>query len=200
LKTASDRNQRVVWVAKVGGSLFDLPDLKQRLNAWLESIPATHVYLLAGGGAQVEQLRQLGIRWKLSKEFLHWEAIRLMGSNARVLSELLDQIPVLREPAQVQSEFASICIIDSERWLVSGFPDLPVGWHVTSDSIAAGLAKVLRADHLVLLKSDAPLPIHSSRSDWRRAELVDEYFLTASANVSSCEIINLRQFDSPPAR
>jgi aspartokinase-like uncharacterized kinase len=62
---------------------------------------------------------------------------------------------------------------------------LPVGWHVTSDSIAARVADVVGASELVLLKSKLPDGGESS-------EFVDEYFETAAANLSRLRAVNLR--------
>ena len=46
-------------VAKVGGSLFDLPDLRQRLNRWLVAQADTPVLLIPGGGELADAVRNL---------------------------------------------------------------------------------------------------------------------------------------------
>ncbi len=67
---------------------------------------------------------------------------------------------------------------------------LPVGWHVTSDSIAAWLAKRLAATELVLLKS--ALPAADSVEDLSRSGYCDAYFRTALTGVAVVRCVNLR--------
>ena len=71
---------------------------------------------------------------------------------------------------------------------------LPLGWHVTSDSIAAWLAKRLAATELVLLKS--ALPAADSVEDLSRSGYCDAYFRTALAGVAVVRCVNLRR--EPP--
>ncbi len=65
-----------------------------------------------------------------------------------------------------------------------------MGWHVTSDSIAARLAQHMGAEQLVLLKSSLP----QSRTLRGASEegLVDQYFSTAAAGLPTVRVVNLR--------
>ena len=60
-------------VFKVGGSLFDLPDLGQRL-AWLAEAQLSTVLLVPGGGPTAEIIRNLDRRHRLGEEAAHWLA------------------------------------------------------------------------------------------------------------------------------
>lgn len=46
-------------VVKVGGSLFDLPDLGPRLRAWLKTLRTADVLLVPGGGPTADVVRSL---------------------------------------------------------------------------------------------------------------------------------------------
>ena len=151
-------------VAKVGGSLFDLPDLKQRLQQWLKSVSG-QVLLISGGGPSAEAIRQLHRIHRLPEEVSHWLAIRMMSVNGHFLKVLLG---ASAKNYQVLDAF-SFCSEDETRQGA-----LPHSWRVTSDSIAARVAQIYGVP-LVLLKS-TDLPAGMS---WREAStmgLVDDAF------------------------
>src|SRR4051794_12217769 len=74
-------------VAKVGGSLYDLPDLGARLKLWLGPLP--RVLLVPGGGAMADAVRRLDNVHGLGEEASHWLALRALELNAQFLSHLL---------------------------------------------------------------------------------------------------------------
>src|SRR5262245_39135000 len=76
-------------VVKVGGSLFDLPDLGPRLLRWLADLGEPHVLLVAGGGALVDAIRTVDRVQRLGEEKSHWLALRAMTLNGYVLADLL---------------------------------------------------------------------------------------------------------------
>jgi aspartokinase-like uncharacterized kinase len=155
-------------VAKVGGSLFDLPDLGDRLRAWLGGRP---VLLVPGGGAPADAIRRLDQTHNLGDATAHWLALRVLSVNAQFLSELLG-IPAVPSPTPVRLgvlDAHAFCQADEGR---EGALDH--SWRVTSDSIAARAAVLARAE-LVLLKS-TDLPEGMTWADASRAGLVDEAF------------------------
>ncbi len=156
-------NQLPIRVVKVGGSLFDLPNLAERLRQWLtEQAPAHHV-LVAGGGALVEQVRRWHELKPLNDETAHWMCVDLMTVTAHTLRDWLPEIPLV-EDDRVLCQRVGECgctIFSTANWLRHSEPalpgqKLPMNWDVTSDAIAARLAIVLSADELVLLKSALP--------------------------------------------
>jgi aspartokinase-like uncharacterized kinase len=72
---------------------------------------------------------------------------------------------------------------------------LPPSWDVTSDSIAARVAHLLRARELVLLKS-APLPPRVDRDEAARLGLVDPAFPEISSRLARVFYVNLREPDA----
>ena len=68
---------------------------------------------------------------------------------------------------------------------------LPASWDVTSDSIAARVAQVLKASELVLLKSvDAP---SRDADELAKLAIVDKFFPEIAGSIA-WRIVNLRTF------
>jgi aspartokinase-like uncharacterized kinase len=162
-----------IIVTKIGGSLFDLPDLPDRLQAKLTASPKAHHVLVTGGGALVEQIRSWHERWPLDEELAHWISVDLMDVTARLLHArmLKLQVPEFQAPALIlssafqnlkqRSQSPGITFFCTAQWLRQVEPNqpgkqLPASWEVTSDAIAGRLAIVLEASKLILLKSTTP--------------------------------------------
>ncbi len=148
-------------VVKVGGSLFDLPDLGMRLRRWLAQREPARRVLIAGGGPFVETLREVSDLHRLDPVDAHWLAIDLMSVTASLLHKLLPEAPLVRNVSELNEHPAAV--FDAATWLRDSEPHAPgpqlaVGWQSTSDAIAGRLAAALRADRLALLKSAAPHP------------------------------------------
>jgi aspartokinase-like uncharacterized kinase len=159
-------------VAKVGGSLFDLPDLRDRLTAWLTGHCHRPVVLIPGGGAGADVIRRLDAVHRLGEEAAHWLALRVMTVNASFLARLL-RLPVM---CSQTSAAPNPAVLDAhEFWRANDGPAAPRhSWQVTSDTIAAWVACHLGAD-LVLLKS-ADLPAGIEWEEAAVAGLVDTTF------------------------
>lgn len=149
---------RSICVLKLGGSLFDLPDLIERLDHLLQTdVRGRNVCLIPGGGGFADEVRRLDSVHRWPVECSHRLAIQTMGLTARMLAamgtrfQLIDRLNFARE--------AEYSVLD-----VSQFPELrelPASWDITSDSIAAWVANHLQASQLILLKSISigdPLP------------------------------------------
>ncbi len=147
-------------VVKVGGSLFDLPDLGPRLRAYLACLPAGDKLIVPGGGAAATVVRALDRDHRLGQQAAHWLALRACALNAHFLAHLLPRSSVLPEP----QHGSGLAILDPLAFLLAdeGRPGcLPHHWDVTSDSVAARAA-VVAGGHLVLLKSISL----STTEDW----------------------------------
>jgi 5-(aminomethyl)-3-furanmethanol phosphate kinase len=184
-------------VVKVGGSLYDLPDLGPRLSAWL-AVQVGDVLLVPGGGSMVDTLRRLDLIHHLGEEACHWLAIRTLTISAHFLAHLLPEANIIGDPNQRPAGHVSIIDIHSFALADDGNTGrLPHRWDVTSDSLAARVAIVAEARKLVLLKSvDAP-----TGSDWATwpEDIVDRHFrqvLRQAPLDLPVEIVNLRGFTS----
>ena len=152
-----------IRVVKVGGSLFDLPDLAERLHQWLAAQRPAHHVLIAGGGALVDQVRQWHKLNPLSDAAAHWMCVDLMTVTTHMLHDRLPEIPLVEDDRLLCQRVGErgCTIFGPASWLRHSEPflpgqTLPASWDVTSDSIAARLAIVLTAEELVLMKSTFP--------------------------------------------
>lgn len=187
-----------IRVVKVGGSLFDLPDLPERLHHWLASQPPAHYVLIAGGGRLVDQVRELHAVRPVSDVVAHWMCVDIMTVTARLLHDWLPDIPLIEDEQLLCQRVGDrgCTIFGPAHWLRHGEPylpgrKLPTNWHVTSDSIAARLAIVLQAKELLLLKS--ALPEKGEMLGQMSANgFLDREFQAFASELPNTRIINFR--------
>jgi aspartokinase-like uncharacterized kinase len=189
-------------VIKVGGSLFDLPDLGPRLSRFLAELGSPRLLIVPGGGPTVEAIRQLDRHHRLGEEASHWLALQALSLNARFLAHLLRE-----HSAAITGELVELPGLWERRALpiVDPFPfaladdacpgRLPHSWETTSDSLAARLANVTGIGRLVLLKSSA-LAAGMNWTDAARHGLVDTNFAAIADSISSpaleIQVVNFR--------
>ncbi len=182
-------------IVKVGGSLYELPDLSVRLLEFLHSHQNRRFLLLPGGGAAADVVRSWDQRHQLGEEAAHWLALRMLQVNAFFLRELVPQARVVARP----TDPSPVAILDAFQFAQEDetSPEhLPHRWDVTSDSVAVRAAVKAEARELVLLKS-----IAWHGADWETAAregVVDRYFPIAlkQAPELHVRIVNLRVFDA----
>src|SRR5450755_1821567 len=159
---------RPLAVVKIGGSLYDMPDLQQRFQewwlAWLREAPGSDMIFVPGGGAAADAVRLMDQAHHLGEERSHWLALEAMRLNTDFLRSSLQMftIRVIASPADLNRKaFPSDIPIwrpffleahTFTIWDEGAHPGsaLPHRWSVTSDSIAARAAVVFGADHLIL--------------------------------------------------
>ena len=175
-------------IAKVGGSLYDLPDLADRLRTWVGTVGRS-VLLVPGGGDGADVIRRLDRLHGIGEAAAHWLALRVLSVNARFLAGLL-QVPV-----QPDVRAAGLAVLDPFAFCQAdeGRPGaLPHRWDVTSDTVAARAAEVANAE-LVLLKSVALSP-SMSWGDAAAAGVVDVMFPAVAARAGlQVDWVNLRE-------
>jgi aspartokinase-like uncharacterized kinase len=195
-----------MWcVAKVGGSLLDLPDLRPRLLTWLRQRDQQPVMLVAGGGDWADAVRRAQRVHSLSDEVCHYLAIEAMRTTARLLlavvpdarwaanlPESLPETSRALRPAPLRWVLDPVTFVhDDARH--AGARALPACWDVTSDSIAARVAQRLQGE-LVLLKST--LPRGATAAAAAAEGYVDAYFPRASAGLA-VQCVDLRSDACP---
>jgi aspartokinase-like uncharacterized kinase len=183
-------------VVKVGGSLYDLPDLGPRLRDWLTGLGSWPVLLVPGGGATADVVRELDGRHGLGEEAAHWLALRALSLNAHFLQGLLPGAVVVGWPHELPPAERP-CVLDAFAFVEEdeGRPGcLPHTWEVTSDAVAARVAVVARARRLVLLKS-AMVPQGVAWAEAGRRGLVDAWFARVLEQAPGLEVcaVNLRE-------
>jgi 5-(aminomethyl)-3-furanmethanol phosphate kinase len=178
-------------IVKLGGSLYDLPDLPQRLKRWLGQAPEPRAVLVPGGGIAANVIRDYDRVHRLGEEASHWLALQMLAVNAHFLATLLPDAVVVPSPFTP----APLAILDMHAFALADDArpgHLPHAWDVTSDSLAVRVAQVAEARELVLLKS-----LDWQGDDWRAAAaagVVDGFFAEAARRADGLRIrvVNLR--------
>jgi 5-(aminomethyl)-3-furanmethanol phosphate kinase len=179
-------------VVKVGGSLFDMPDLAAALLAFCDDGP---FLLVPGGGKAADAVRDWQRVHRFNDQTAHWLALRTLTVTAALLKVRLFA-PVVAHPTEepvrhVEGPPNRIRVLDAYQFCFDE-DILPHTWAVTSDSIAARAAVVAGADKLVLLKSidippGTPWPV-AAANGW-----VDDHFPTVAAELACpIEVLNFR--------
>jgi 5-(aminomethyl)-3-furanmethanol phosphate kinase len=181
-------------IAKVGGSLFDLPDLRPRLAAWVKS-RSEPVLLIPGGGDGADVIRRLDRLHRLGEEAAHWLALRVLTVNAVFLARLLET-KVVSSPGLPSSTTIldphAFCLTDEGRPGALGHT-----WTATSDAIAARVAEVMGAELVLLKSTDRGTDL--SWPDAVAAGLVDSMFATVVARARlAVTWVNLRADGQTP--
>jgi aspartokinase-like uncharacterized kinase len=187
-------------VLKVGGSLFDWPDLPGCLVQLLSDRLAAgqRTVVLAGGGPPADFVRALDRTFELGDRVAHHLALRSLDLTAHVLAALVPGLDVVDELAALDPvwERQRFPILAPRRFLDehdSRSPNpLPHTWDVTSDTIAARVAVCLGASDLILLKSTS-VPPDVDRREAARLGLVDPLFPEASRDLERVFYIDIRK-------
>ena len=177
--TGADVRQTVV---KFGGSLLVRPTWRDELRSLVADCvgPTT---IVIGGGPLVDGLRAIDAASPCPAEVMHRLAIDAMGITARLAAEAAS-LKLAAEP----TDAAGAVVLDPAAWLSEAgrYDDLPVGWHVTSDSIAAAVATACGA-MLLLAKSVPPPEFAGDVASLAQAGWVDDHFPSAAADLERIE-------------
>lgn len=157
-------------VVKIGGGLTAIPGALEavcRVVTWAGL--QRPLLVVPGGGPFADAVRDFDRQVGLSAASAHAMAILAMDQYAYVLAERIGSATVV-DDADVAAQALrtpGVAILAPSRWLRT-MTTVPHSWDVTSDSIAALVARALDVERLVLVK-----PASGGR------ELLDPYFDTA---------------------
>ena len=171
-----------MWVVKIGGSLLGSPELEKWLEIFVKYSDG-NIILVPGGGIFANAVREAQKLTKISDACAHKIAVLAMDQFGLVLANMN---PLL---ATAKTE----CEIDERTWqhraivwlpshMVLADDSIAQSWDVTSDSIAAWLAKKLNATQLVLVKSDKPNESQLCLKQMTADGVVDEAFSEFTLN------------------
>jgi aspartokinase-like uncharacterized kinase len=193
----SERPLSVVAV-KVGGSLYNLPDLGLRLRQWLTMLAMPQAVFVPGGGTTADLVRGWDQCHSLGEEKSHWLALAALSLNARFLAAVFTKAKVVEglagcisawrnEQVPVLDPFTLLCADEGRDGC------LPHSWSVTSDSVAARMTSILGARRLILLKSIS-IPPGMTWIEAGRAGFVDPCFGEVLDATVVAEAVNFRSW------
>lgn len=148
-------------VIKLGGSLADSPLLRD----WLDSLAfyrSAKTVIVPGGGVFAEQVRIAQKHWRFDDNAAHCMALLAMQQTACMFQGINQNLHIARTVQEIK------CSLDKHN-VVIWSPDInqldragiPASWDITSDSLAAWLAKEVSASELFLVKSASVSPAMS---------------------------------------
>lgn len=198
----------MIRVVKVGGSLFDLPDLGQRLRQWLAVQQPAHNVLIAGGGPLVEQIRAWHAEEPIEDAAAHWMCVDLLTVTAHMLHAWMPEIPLVEDDCLLCQRVGEpgATIFGPAPWMRHSEPGLPgtwlpSNWETTSDSIAGRLAAALLADEFVLMKSALPRRKTSRElSALAAVGYIDSVLAQMAPELPRTRLVNLRALPPIEAR
>jgi aspartokinase-like uncharacterized kinase len=180
-------------VVKVGGSFAARPTQLRRLMETLAGAARRRwLVVVPGGGSFADEVRRVDRCFRLSDSAAHWMAVLAMDQYAYLLQRLAPGAALVRRRSELRR--GRLNVLAPAAWLLRADP-LPHSWDVTSDSIAAWIARALRAQRLMLVKhTDCFLAPDLAARERRAAiaalgDVVDPYFSRALHPAIGCWIV-----------
>ena len=146
-----------MWVVKLGGSLANYPD---DLKRWLKALAEAgqgKIVIVPGGSFFADWVREAQKKWGFDDVAAHAMGLRAMEQYGLMLCGIQKGLVFARTETEIRKALQENRV---PVWLpvqTLACENLPPSWDVTSDSLAAWLARRLAAERLVLVKS-CPLP------------------------------------------
>ena len=165
-----------MWVVKLGGSLANYPD---DLKRWLEALAEAgqgKVVIVPGGSFFADWVREAQKKWGFDDVAAHAMGLRAMEQYGLMLCGLQKSFVPASTEAEIRKALQENQV---PVWLpvqTLASEDLSPSWDVTSDSLAAWLARRLTAERLVLVKSCALPEGEMDMAELSRKGIVDAAF------------------------
>jgi aspartokinase-like uncharacterized kinase len=141
-------------VVKLGGSLSQSDTLVKCLNRVEQNYQGRAVVIVPGGGAFADQVRLAQNRWQFDDNTAHRMAILAMQQMALLIKGLKGNFSIACSVADIRKQLhRQKIVIWSPDIVELDNAAIQASWDITSDSLAAWLAKALSASELVLVKS-----------------------------------------------
>lgn len=174
-------------VVKVGGSLVE-SDAAVALMRELAARRPPRLVVVPGGGDFADAVRLTGRRHSIGDQAAHHMALLAMHMSAVMLGAFAPGYVVAERPEEFDAAWQrDLTPVWAPERMVLAAPDVPASWDVTSDSLAAWLARAIAASRLVLVKSClVPEAMDGDAAALAAAGIVDPSFpgFVAGANLS----------------
>ena len=141
-------------VIKLGGSLSQSDTLVRCLYSIEQNYLDRAVVIVPGGGAFADQVRSAQQRWQFDDQTAHRMAILAMQQMALLINGLKSDFYIARSVTGIREQlYNQKIVIWSPDIVELDNASIQASWNITSDSLAAWLAKALSARELILVKS-----------------------------------------------
>jgi aspartokinase-like uncharacterized kinase len=163
-------------VIKLGGSLSRTDALVDCLNAVEKNYQGRSVVIVPGGGAFADQVRLAQQHWQFDDTTAHHMALLAMQQMALMFKGLKPGFAIAPTVEAIQDQLdRKKTVIWSPDMIELDNAGIPASWDITSDSLAAWLAKMLSATDLILIKSVA-IEANLSLQQLAEQNIVDKAF------------------------
>lgn len=165
-----------MWIIKIGGSLLGSDELMH----WLQLCAHYgngQLVIVPGGGIFADAVREAQKRSGCSDAVAHQLAVMAMDQYGELLAGLNPALVRARSELEIAERgWQHRAIVWLPSAMVIADDKIPINWHVTSDSLAAWLAKKLNAEHLLLVKSQRPHAGQATVATLMEQGIVDAHF------------------------
>lgn len=163
-------------IVKLGGSLSRADTLIKCLNSVEQNFQGRAVVIVPGGGAFADQVRLAQHHWQFDDKTAHNMAILAMQQMALLIKGLKDDFFIARSVTDIRKQLhRQKIVIWSPDIVELDNADIEASWDITSDSLAAWLAKALSATELILVKS-ATIDANLSLEQLAKQNVIDKGF------------------------
>jgi aspartokinase-like uncharacterized kinase len=139
-------------VLKVGGSLADDPTSLANICQELNALSKAHrILIVPGGGEFADTVRKFDKTYSLSDVVAHKMAILSMDQYGFLLSDIIPESYVSPSLEEISNSAKGTLPIFLPSKLMFREDPLEHSWDVTSDTIAAYIAKLLNTEKLILV-------------------------------------------------
>jgi len=157
-------------VVKLGGSLYNTPELAHWLNALAGYSQQQDIVIVPGGGPFADQVRTAQDLYQFNDSTAHHMALLAMKQFGLMMIDLEEAC----QPFDVNSpNHLSVWLPDDD---LLNEATLQHSWDISSDSLALWLANKLHATQLILVKHCQPSS--SSIKDLTTQQVIDKGFAT----------------------
>jgi aspartokinase-like uncharacterized kinase len=133
--------------------------------------------IVPGGGDFADQVRASQRKWKFDDRTAHRMALLAMQQYALLLASFSPEFVPAGSPAEIgavlRGNRVAVWMPDVRELDREG---IPAAWDITSDSLSAWLARKLRADRLVLVKSAPQRALSAGPEELVRRGVLDPAF------------------------
>jgi aspartokinase-like uncharacterized kinase len=182
-------------IVKLGGSLSQSDVLIKCLNSVEKNYQGRSVVIVPGGGAFADQVRMAQQRLQFDDKTAHRIAILAMQQMALLIKGLKDDFSIARSITDIRKQLhRQKIVIWSPDIVELDKAAIQASWDITSDSLAAWLAKVISARELVLVKS-AIIDASLSLQQLAEQDIVDKGFCDSVRQATfKIQVINQQHF------